>query len=355
MKLAVIALTENGAEISLKLKKLEEIDSEYKIDLYFNEKIERKEGRTFNSLKSLIKKIFFTCDGLIMVMALGIVVRVISPYLQNKKKDPAVITMDEKGENVISTLSGHLGGANELTQLIAELLQANPVITTASDTQNKMSFDMIAKKYNMEMVPFENLTGANSALVNNREINLYAEPEHKDMLSGLIEYVNFLPLSELEKGIAVKEVDFSVIISNDSLDIKKDQLQLIPRNLVIGIGCRKGVEKEQIEKAVKRGLALTGKSIKSIKNIATIDLKKEERGILEFSRKLEVPVDIISRQQIQECDFEYTKSSFVKEKIGVGGVCEPAAMISTQKGKLILEKTIVDQVTVAIVEKENYI
>ncbi|MFW5976789.1 MAG: cobalt-precorrin 5A hydrolase [Bacillota bacterium] len=358
MKLAVIALTENGADISTRLKNdLLANDCNYKIDLFFPGKLNYKKGNIFNhGLKDLIKNVFYEYDGLIMVMALGIVVRVISPYLEDKRLDPAVVTMDEKGENVISTLSGHLGGANELTHIISEILEANPVITTATDTQGKMAFDVMAKKLNMKIIPFKKVKQANSALVNKKQINLYTSLEFKDLPLISEENVRLLPLSQfLDNDSKNIKSDFSVIISNKKLDLNKNQLQLIPRNLVIGIGCRQGVNTKTIENAVNYALDLVEKNRESIKKLATIDLKQEETGILEFAKKLKIPVDFVSKQEIKDCDYNYSKSSFVKEKIGVGGVCEPTAMISSQNGKLILKKTVRNQVTVAIVEEENYI
>ncbi|GAB6100476.1 cobalt-precorrin 5A hydrolase [Halanaerocella petrolearia] len=341
MKLAVIALTEAGKELAYSLDELLEVD------LYLAAKVEsRKDVNTFDSsLKELVSKLFTQYDGLIFIMALGIVVRVISPYLRDKREDPAVITVDETAENVISTLSGHLGGANQLTNQVASLIEANPVITTATDCQDKLAFDLLAKKLNCEVVPWKNLKLANAALVNGRQVNIFTDLE---LDLNLAEEVSLFPLEQLG------EVEgFPVIISNQDIKLTKPYLQLIPQNIVVGVGCRRGVSANQVKTAIFSALQKLDLHQASIKKLATIDLKEDEAGIIDTAKELDIPVDIIAREEIKEADLDYTRSEFVKEQIGVGGVCEPAAQLSIQKGELLLPKTINNKVTVALV-RENF-
>ncbi|GAB6137048.1 cobalt-precorrin 5A hydrolase [Halanaerobaculum tunisiense] len=341
MKLAVIALTEAGKELAYRLEKL--ID----VDLYLSAKVKpREDVNTFDSsLKKLVSKLFTQYDGLIFIMALGIVVRVIAPYLEDKRQDPAIITIDETAHNVISTLSGHVGGANELTNKVASLIDANPVITTATDCQEKLAFDLLAKELNCELVPWKNLKLANAALVNGEQVNIFTDLK---LDLNLAEEVGLYSLKQLGR---VK--GFPIVISNQNIKITEPYLQLVPQNIVVGIGCRRGVSASQIKEAIFFALQKLDLHQASTKKLSTIDLKEDEAGIIETAKELDIPVEIITREEIKEADLNYTRSEFVKEQIGVGGVCEPAAQLSVQRGELLLSKTSQNQVTVAVMQ-ENF-
>ncbi|MFW6279328.1 MAG: cobalt-precorrin 5A hydrolase [Bacillota bacterium] len=368
MNLAIIALTKAGKEISFLLADKLRPKSNPTVDLFFSKSLQsedrdqkyevkdQKKVTTFESLKQLTGELFSRYDGLIFVMALGIVVRVLAPYLEDKREDPAVVTLDESGQHVISTLSGHLGGANELAHRIAGILEAEPVITTATDCQGKLAFDLLAQKLDCAITPFANLKLANSALVNNRPVKLFTD---LDLDVELPDNVQLQPVEELAKQNNFQQEDcFPVIISNQKMDrlfLQKGEqgeyLQLVPRNIIVGVGSRRGVSEKQVAGAVKLALNKVGISRKSIKKMATIDLKSEEQGIINYARRLGVELEIISRKEIKKASFNYTKSEFVKKTIGVGGVCEPAAMIAAQRGKIILSKMSKNKVTVALVEE----
>ncbi|OCL26132.1 hypothetical protein U472_08945 [Orenia metallireducens] len=340
MKLAIVALTESGSNLAKSLgNKIE--GAEIYLPAKFNEG-----GGIYsfdNSLRELVAQLFKEYDGLIFIMALGIVVRVIAPYLADKRRDPAIVTIDETGENVISTLSGHLGGANTLTEKVAALLGANPVITTATDCHGKLAIDLLAQRLDCEMFPFENLKLANSAIVNDKPLNIFTDYQlelEED------ENINLYPLKELEQ-----REGFPVFITNKAIDLTAEYLQLVPKNIIIGIGCRKGISVAEVEEAIFYVLEKLQLRRESIKALATVDLKEKERGIIEAAYRLEVPLNIISRTEIKGVDFEYTSSEFVKEKIGVGGVCEPVAILSGENPQLLLPKTIKGRVTVAVVEE----
>ena len=339
MKLAVIALTKTGAELAYKLE--EKLEA---VDLYLPAKVSsnREVDEFDSSLSQLVASLFSEYEGLIFVMALGIVVRILAPYLEDKRKDPAVVTIDETGQNVISTLSGHLGGANQLTTRIADLIEANPVVTTATDCQNKLAFDLLAQQFNCQIEPFANLKLANAALVNDRQVNIFTDLELNLELPANVNCFSVQQLGE-QNG-------FPVIISNQQVAVNQDYLQLIPQNIVVGIGCRRGVSSRQVKEGVLFAVEKLNLKQASIKSIATIDLKQDEVGISEAADELGVPIEIVSRAEIKNSKLDHTSSQFVKEQIGVSGVCEPAAMLSSKEGDLLLAKTSKNQVTVAVVE-----
>ncbi|RCW50445.1 cobalt-precorrin 5A hydrolase [Halanaerobium sp. MA284_MarDTE_T2] len=345
-KIAIIILTPAAKKIALKLKKV--VSS---LDIYSPNKLKDKNNQFyyFNSFKTTINDIFNKYDGIVFIMALGIVVRIIAPLLNNKKTDPAVITIDDSGQNVISTLSGHLGGANLLTVEIAAVLDSNPVITTATDCSNQPAFDLLAQKLNCKIEPFKRLKKANGALLFGKEVHIYTDykihiKETKKLKKHSLNYVNN----------KIKDDVFEVIISNQQYKLKENQLQLIPRNIIIGIGCRKNISFFAIKSALNSILIENNLSRESIKKLATIDLKKNEKGILKLAEKNDWPLEIITRKKIREIEdsLKIKKSDFVKKTIGVAAAAAPAAILASNNGELIVDKQKYAGITLAVFEEE---
>ena len=348
-KLAVITLTEGGIQIGTRLKnRLNELD------LYIPEKFNNGEidCNYYSSLKDLIADKFREYDALVFIMALGIVIRLTKDYLVDKRIDPAIITIDEQGKNVISTVSGHLGGANQISHELADIIGANPVITTGTDSQGKLAVDLLASKLNCLLEPFELLTKANAALVNDKKLNVYTDYNIKIPSWREADFypIDRLSHSDLKPG-------FDLVISNLDHTLKENQLQMIPKNIVIGIGTKKDISLKEIEKAISRMIAELNLHKKSIKKLATIDLKAEEAAIIEYTKKYKIELEIISREQIKKIEenLNIKKSDFVKETIGVSAAASPAAILASDKGKLLLDKIRLGRMTVSIYEEEiNY-
>lgn len=245
--IALIAISEKGKKIAKALSS----GISRKTKIYF---------KATGGLKDLVAQIFNKekFEGLIFIMASGIVVRIISACLKNKHTDPAVVVIDEGKHFSISLLCGHEGGANSLAVEAANILGCQPVITTGSE--------------------------------------------------------------------AVKKI-------------------------VIGVGCRRGVKKEEVIHAVEYALKKTQSSIDGLRYIATIDLKQNEKGLKSACLELGVPLRIISIDQIKKFSGKYQRSAFVKEKIGVEGVSEPCALIVSKNPKLILPKSKIGRVTVAVAQE----
>ncbi len=350
-KIAIIALTSGGKELALKLKK--EMEN---TEIYLPKKMKTNNDKYhyYHSIKDLTAKLFKSKEALIYVMALGIVVRMIAPNLQSKKTDPAVITIDETGKNVISTVSGHLGGANKLSRTIAEKIDANAVITTATDCKNLVAIDLLAKRLNCEIVPFSRLKYANSALVNGEKLDIFTDYE-----VGLKEneQINIYPIKLLNSrfnGLNGKKEKFNIIISNKSLSLNENELQLIPQNIVVGIGCKKNTSSDIISEGLEIILEELELDKKSIKKLATIDLKRNEKGIHAIAEKHGLDIEIINREKIKnvEASLNIKKSEFVKNVTGVYSVAAPAAILSSQKGNLIMDKRKHNGVTFAVYEEE---
>ena len=125
--------------------------------------------------------------------------------------------------------------------------------------------------------------------------------------------------------------------------------------LVIGVGCRRGVSTEQIDSAIEHGLMRIQRSRSEVREIATIDLKQDEPGLNGWCERNGIALRVIPRELVQQRPWVTEPSAWVRKNIGVAGVCEACALLATFRGRLVLPKTILDGVTVAIVEEKNEI
>ena len=341
-KTAILALTAGGARLAERLAGLLG-----DVQLYLPERLAQEglatEVRYFNHWQRAAEEAFHGYRRLIFIMASVIVVRTLAPFLVSKRSDPAVLVLDEQGQFVISLLSGHLGGANLLAERVAKLLGGTAVITTATDVNGVPALDLLAQKLECEIYPMSKVKVFNRLLVEGEPVGLFSQWPLPESLRAGFDYRTKEERNE-EKA--------TVYITNKRLWPKDQGLRLLlrPRNLVVGVGCRRGVSREQIISAVKGAFRLAGLSLLSLQAIATVDLKMNEPGLQQAASYYKVPLVEVTRDQIQQLGGCFTPSEFVQEKIGVGGVCEPAAQIVSGRGKLILPKQKMGPVTVAIAE-----
>ena len=300
-----------------------------------------------NSLSSWIKDMFTKEDAVIFVGATGIAVRTIAPHLNNKFEDPAIVVVDEKGQYVISLLSGHVGGANNLTKEIADAIDATPIITTATDINDCFSVDSWAKSQDMK-ISDKNLAKLVSAnLLEGLNVGFITEVE----IEGSLPEELVTEACDINILISTKENISSII--NETIYANKRILQLIPKALVLGIGCRKGISVNKIEEAVKTILKKENISMDAITTVASIELKKNEQGLVGFCANHSLPFYTYSATELSEARGSFTKSEFVNGVTGVDNVCERSAVMASKDGLLIVPKQSMDGVTIAIARKER--
>lgn len=364
-KVAIIAVTQKGKQLAYKLK-----DSIGTGDIYVSSKLQEEGVFTFKeSLKAEVGQLFKNYEALVFIMATGIVVRSIAPYVESKFTDPAIVVLDEEGHNVISLLSGHMGGANTLTQFISEKIAAHPVITTATDVNQKAALDNIAKEMNAYIANFrESVKDVNYALVHHEKVGLYCKdvPEYK------IDDRGFISISEidLQQGIgicsktkaqiALQELKMLVYVTRKQLaEIKEAPetaenlpriIKVVPRDLVLGMGCRRNTESEHFLKAFHKFMNQHQIDEKAICKIGSIDLKKDEKAMQDLSRYLNVPFEIIERKDVLEVEHLFEKSEFVKKNVGVYSVAEPVAYLLSGK-QLLVHKEKYEGTTFALGKK----
>jgi cobalt-precorrin 5A hydrolase len=267
-------------------------------------------------------------------MAAGIVVRGIASLLQDKTTDPCVLVADQRGEHVISLLSGHLGGGNRLTLEVAALLGARPVITTASDILGLTPLDVWARGLDLTANSRESLTRASAILVNNGVLRLYSEVALKSLPPDVL--------------VAENASVADVIISNRTC-WRCDSLVLHPRNLVVGIGCNRGTAAAEMADALEQFLAAGSYALSSVRNLASIDLKQDEAGLLEFAGSNNWKIDFFTKEALNGVSGIST-SAAVLQAVGAKGVAEPAALLSAERDSLLLEKKKWPNVTLALAE-----
>lgn len=350
---AIVAITKHGVEIARKLA-----PSLQNADLYYMSKFEKGDEQDrgiqmfSGSVRLLFPSLFQSYKGLIIIVSLGAVVRMIAPLLVDKKVDPAVVVIDDKAEHVISVLSGHIGGANELTKEVAAILEARPVITTASDVQKTIPVDLLGKRFGWVWESAEKLTPVSASVVNEETVAVVQESGEK----GWWTYDRPLPenikvYSSISEALVTKP-QAALVITHRLLDkeaqaILDNGVLYRPKVIALGIGCNRGTSKEEIESVIQETLAELRYSIKSVKAICSIDLKKDEEGLLEITDQYGWEFVTYSPEQLNTVSIS-SPSETVFKFTGAYGVSEPACLLYSGASKPILEKKKSGNVTISV-------
>ncbi len=333
---AIVSITHQGNKLALKLSGKLENSVCYTLPKWEQEGFFTIEG----TLKSFCKKLFEKYDALIFIMASGIVVRSIAPWIKDKTTDPAVVVMDEKGKNVISLLSGHVGGANYLTMRISELLTTNPVITTSSDINQLPSVDMLAKENGLHIDSMKSAKQITAMIVNKQKVELVDACKVLDS--------DTLPQSD-------GYISGKIIISNQfKIYEKLPFTKLIPENIILGIGCKKHTGSSELMQFIKDVIYSLNLDLRSIKTIASINIKAGEPAILEAVEKLQCSSEFYTAKELQRVDHLFEGSEFVQQVVGVSSVSSTAAYLAgNEHGKFLAKKEIRNGMTISIFEQHN--
>ena len=298
---------------------------------------------TFEKLSAEIHYQFNKFSGHVFIFSTGIAIRIIAPLLKSKIIDPAVVVVDDNGTHAISLISGHLGGANRLAKKIAGIISGTPVITTATDTNKLPAIDLIAKKRKVFIETPQNIKHINMAFLMGEPVSLF-DP------FGFIK--NDLPkhfwTSENPRKSSTKKIFCSFKIKN----VSRETLILRPPVLSIGIGCNRGTSCEEIKQFLLMVLKKESLSIKSICQFATADIKKDETGLLALSEELKIGILFYDNKNLNSVKTIKTPSKMVEKHLGVKSVCEAAAILAADNGKLIVPKKKNKDVTLAVAIKK---
>lgn len=321
MKIGILAITRGGRELAARLSSL----------LEGARVLSQKPGEKFAETLAANWQHY---DGFICIMATGIVVRAIAPLLGDKGTDPCVVVLDEKGQHAISLFAGHIGGGNDLARKVAGLLGGTPVITTASDTLELVALDLWAREQQLVAPSRKELTTLSTLLVNRGHLSLYAD----------------VSVASLPKGLTqVDAPDQADCIVSHVTGIVRSCPVFRPRNLVVGIGCNRGTPAREFEQALAELFHDLHYSRASVRNLASIDKKNDEVGLLQFADENGLQVDFFDSNTINT--LTHLETSFAALKaVGAIGVAEPAALLSAQSNHLLSRKRKWKNVTMAVAQ-----
>ncbi len=329
MKVAVFAYSRQGCKTA---RRVIEHFSEHDVQAYTMERFEEPGFLPIcRPSKPFYGPIFADVDAMVFVGSVGIAVREIAPHVRDKSTDPAVVSIDELGKFSVPLLSGHIGGANDLALALAETVGAIPVITTATDINKRFSVDAWAARNGYAIASLSRAKAVSAAILE-RDVPLKSD----------------LPIvSALPNGVKLADSgDVGIRISVYKDEPFEKTLRLVPPILHLGIGCRKGTSADAIREAVDLVLKEHNVDRRAVRCAASIDLKKEEAGLLQFCEDAKIPVQFYSAEELKRVPGAFTPSEFVQSITGVDNVCERAALMGAKE--LIVKKTAMNGVTVAL-------
>ena len=291
-------------------------------------------------LNDWAREMFASMDALIFIGATGIAVRAIAPLVQDKFYDPAVLVMDELGQFCIPLLSGHVGGANELAETISQLTGSQAVITTATDVNHQFAVDVFAKDNHCAIFNMKAAKEVSAAILAGESVGFYSEFPWAGSLPRGLKVCTPEDSGKPEAGIAVT-------VHRACLPFTST-VQIVPKAVVLGLGCKKDKEAEIIRQEAEACLESESIYQEAVSQIASISLKKEEQGILALAADWNIPFCTFGEAELQNAKGTFEESEFVKKITGVGNVCERSAVLGAEQGRLIKKKTGRNGVTTAL-------
>lgn len=326
--IAVFCLTPNGVRLAQRLQ------AQLPLSCFTSEKLLAPGFIPFNgSFGATLREAFSRYSALVVIGSTGLTVRVIAPLIQDKLTDPAVVVIDERGQHAISLLSGHVGGANALTLRLAGLLGADPVITTATDVNQMAALDTLAAQLDAEMSDFRlAVKTVNQLLVSGQRVGLWWDEPLRDE-QARCDTRGFVAITELG---ALPELDALVCVSlRDRLpELPLPVYKLVPRRVVVGIGCRRGTSLALLNQLLERQLAANDFDPLALRAIGSVMLKKDEPALQQLAQERRVPFELFSSDELRQHERRFPASEFVRATVGVGSVSQPVAWLMSA-GKLV--------------------
>ncbi len=353
---ALICFTKNGLATALRCGQML-TEEGFQTDIWIKKKDVQKLPTGVTVLEMPLREWsglrFADSELICFIGATGIAVRAVGPYAADKTKDPAVLCIDERGTFVIPLLSGHIGGANARARALAAALGATPVITTATDLNNRFAVDVFAKRNDLRIGDMKLAKEISAALLDGLPVGFVSIwPASGDLPEGLTEP------KDASSGLCICITDGSDGCAEALLKQKTERplrvLELAAPSVTLGAGCRKGKDPDRLEAFLLRTLAQHRLSVGQIRRICSIDLKEEEEAICRFADRYALPYITYTSEELKQCPGQFAPSAFVAQTTGVDNVCERSAVLGSG-GKLIIEKTAQDGMTMAAAAKDRRI
>lgn len=327
MIIRVCAFTRKGWEL------IEKIEKAFPEDIF-----EKRDGE---ELEGFVEEAFQRRLPILFVGAMGIALRSIAGFVKDKLTDSPVIVLDELGRFVIPVLSGHMGGANELALRLADCLNATPVLTTATDVEGVFSVDVFARRNGLLVINRQGIREVSGKALEGEKLTFAIGDGISYDLSKVPKEIAIVPFSQ-------EKVDVRIVKELAHAEGKSQLLLLKSKNLILGMGCKK-------EKPFLEVLAFVEEVCdkEEISMVASIDLKKREKALVNLSQFLQVPFVTYSGEELEAVEGEFSASAFVESVTGVNNVCERAAAKAAGSAeKLVLKKTVKEGMTIALARRD---
>lgn len=335
--IGILAFTDTGRALAGKVEAaLTSESSAEPVDLFRGDR---------GTAREFIEEHFREYDRFLFIGAAGICVRLIAPYIQKKDRDPAVVVMDELGQFVIPVLSGHIGGGNRFARELAELTGAQPVITTATDLHGKFAADVWAAEGGCRVLNTDAIRYVSGAVLRGDRIGLWrgSFPLEGELPPELADVRTEEDAERYECGV-------SVSLSGEPEPFAHT-MKVVPRIVTLGIGCRRSTPEQSLEHFVERFLAEHHIHLCAVRQIATIELKKEEAALVAFCRRHDVPLRIFSARELMETEGAFHHSDFVEKITGADNICERSC-VRAAEGRLLIPRTAENGITMAAAVKD---
>jgi cobalt-precorrin 5A hydrolase len=332
-KIAVVSINQPSLDASKRL--LSYLDS-YEVRLFSKAGLDFKGDnlQTFSKLDDILPLAWREFDAIIFILATGAVIRKIAPLLKDKTKDPAVVVINLELTRIVPLLSGHLGGANELSfELEKSLPECVNFLTTATDQTKSLAFDMFAKKEGFKIENIKKLAPISNALINKKEVKVWT-------YKAIFELIKEYPFVKLADSC---DEEFCINITPFQ---RGDNLHLVPK-VYLGIGCNRGVSASSIKSAVEQFLKKHELKFSQIENIASFEAKRDEEGLLKFAKDEGFDIKFFDKERINALEGNFTPSQATKF-FDLKGVAEPSAVLLSTYKELILKKEVYNkEITIA--------
>jgi len=326
MKIAIVTINQPSLDSACRLFPYL---SEYEVDVYGKKDLTHnlEKLHLYNKLDDILVPAWKSYDAIICILAMGAVVRKIAPLLKDKATDPAVVVINLGLDKIVPLLSGHLGGANELAEVITSRLpNAINFISTATDQTKTLAFEMLAQKRGWEIENLKALAKISNRLINKQRVKVATYP-------NIFESIKNRDNLEL---VGFDKLDLDSIVISPT--IKSDSLTLRPK-IYLGIGCNRNTPLQEIENAILDFLSINNLNIEDIKSIASFEAKADEVGLLEFAKKYSLSIDFYKKEDINALENQFSNSASTKF-FGLKGVAEPSAVLASEYKDLIISKTV---------------
>lgn len=304
-------------------------------------------------LRPLIARLFGERRRLVVALPVGAVVRLIAPYVGDKRTDPAVVCVDEAGRFAVSALSGHMGGGDALAALVADAIGATAVITSASYALGTIAVDMLGREFGWRVEAGSGaLTRAAAAVVNGEPVGVYQDAGELNWRDSGKPLPSNVHICETVEGLAGFGTALLITDRTDGLGRMGAGLPATvaiyrPRTLAVGVGCRRGADAAEVEALLRDTFAAAGLSTASIRCIATAEIKRDEAAIRALGERLGVPVRFYGGDALNGMPGP-SGASASQRLLGIVGVAEPAALLASDGGEIVVRKVKSAAATVAV-------